>query len=77
MPTWATSSAGSRSTGGVGQYTSLALDGSGNPRIIYCDLTYRDLKYAYSNDGGVTWPAATRTAIYTSWSAGRSEVSKY
>lgn len=42
----------------VGDYTSLALDAAGNPRISYCDYSNDNLMFAYSDDGGATWPAA-------------------
>ncbi len=38
---------------GVGQYASLALDGSGQPRIAYYDGGTTALMYAYNN--GVSW----------------------
>lgn len=50
-----------RTVGSVGvvlTYTSLQVDPSGNPRIAYYDQAHGDLKYARSDDGGATWPAA-------------------
>jgi len=72
------------SAGNVGDYTSLALDSAGNPRISYSDdLPNQHLKYASWN--GTTWDIATvdETGVvgaYTSLaldSSGRPHISYY
>ena len=76
------------STGDVGEYTSLALDGSGNPRISYYRSDTDDLKYAWCDTGcgsagnwnSVAVESAGDVGLYTSLaldSSGNPRVSYY
>jgi hypothetical protein len=56
-------------TGGLGQYSSIALDAAGWPHISYYDFGNGDLKYAYKDAGGwhvETVDSAGNTGGYTS-----------
>ena len=71
------------SGGDVGQYTSLALNSSGDPRISYFDSANMNLKYAAWNGSGwtaTTVDSTTRVGYYTSLaldSAGNPRISYY
>ncbi len=71
---------------GVGRYTSIALDSSGNPHISYHDASNGDLKYAYKTASG-SWITETvdtggtaNVGMYTSIaldSSGNPHISYY
>jgi hypothetical protein len=55
--------------GTVGQYASIAVDGS-NVFISYYDGTNGDLKFAKSSDGGATWPSGDIVTVDSSGNVG-------
>jgi MYXO-CTERM domain-containing protein len=55
----------------VGLWTSIQLDGSGNPMVSYYDATNGALKFASSPDAGKTW------ASHTVMTAAQSDIGRY